>query len=137
MLFDRKIKHTMKESRGAEPEGLFQYCVPFTVFVILLKYQLRHHSIVAKYSVTVLNTGKQAKLKDNTDAISFPDDEWVGLLCRCTSNGMKARLSRECSWVTSAPHFFFHFFFNCGTFILLLLPLVITKLSLLATISVP
>jgi len=55
----RKKKTTTKESWGAESEGLFQYCVPFTVFVILLKHQLRYYSIVAKCFVMVLNIDRK------------------------------------------------------------------------------
>lgn len=131
-----KKHHTMKQSWSAESERLFQCCVPFTAFTVLLKYHLRYYSVVAKYSVMVLSIAKQAKLKNNTDAVSFPVDEWVGLLCRCTSNGVWKQGCLE-SALGSPGLPSFSFFFHGDAFIPSLLPLVVTELGLLAIVSVP
>lgn len=89
-------------------------------------------SIVAKYSVMGLNTGKQAELKKNTDAISFSSwwMAWVALQVHIQCC-MKATLGSallspvfpiaSCHSYNHLPFLFVLFCFHCDAFILLLL----------------
>lgn len=71
----------------------------------------------------------------------FPDDEWLGLLCRCMPNVVWTVLSgcccssRLCAIAAATFHFSLLWCFN--PFVAVRFPLFITKLVLLAIMAIP